>query len=145
MLVWFDRWCILVFHIECFIVNKNWNMFEIYGLNMSAKSEILMCILPMQNIFISNLIWDHLCNECKSNLFDRNKSFFKLTELKAQVSISEDNLSIVCRRKYDFLTGVVWAFEYTEYERQTKIFTWPKLFWNQTLCRRCIQLTLSII
>ena len=82
-------------------------MFEIYGLNMSAKSEILMCILVMQNIFISILIWDHLCNECKSNLFDRNKSCFKLTELKAQVSISEDNLSLVCRRKYDFLTGVV--------------------------------------
>ena len=30
------------------------------------------------------------------------------------------------------LTGVVCAFEYTEYEIQTQIFTWPGLFWNQT-------------
>ena len=33
------------------------------------------------------------------------------------------------------LTGVVWAFEYTEYEIQRQIFTWPGLFWNVTLSR----------
>ena len=30
------------------------------------------------------------------------------------------------------LTCVVWAFEYTEYEIQTQIFTQTGLFWNQT-------------
>ena len=28
------------------------------------------------------------------------------------------------------LTGAVWGLEDTEYEIQTQIFTWPRLFWN---------------
>ena len=60
----------------------------------------LMCILAMQNVFFSNLILDPICKKCKSNLFDKNKSCFKLTELKAQVGFSEDNLSGVCRRRF---------------------------------------------
>ena len=44
-----------------------------------------------------------------------------------------------------WLHGVIWAFEHTEYEMQAQIFTWPGLFWNHTLWRRCIQLTFGIL